>query len=76
MNLNRIRLESLHNKVMTAEEAAQLIQDGMVVGSSGFTKAGDSKVVLPALAERAKNENVKITLIIKNNFFYKYFFKL
>jgi succinyl-CoA:acetate CoA-transferase len=63
MNLNRIRLESLHNKVMTAEEAAQLIQDGMVVGSSGFTKAGDSKVVLPALAERAKNENVKITLM-------------
>lgn len=48
---------------MTAEEAAQLIQDGMVVGSSGFTKAGDSKVVLPALAERAKKENVKITLM-------------
>ena len=63
MNLNRIRLESLHNKVMTAEEAAQLIKDGMVVGSSGFTKAGDSKVVLPALAERAKAENVKITLM-------------
>lgn len=63
MSLSRIRLESLHNKVMTAEEAAQLIQDGMVVGSSGFTKAGDSKVVLPALAERAKKENVKITLM-------------
>lgn len=63
MSLSRIRLESLHNKVMTAEEAAQLIQDGMVVGSSGFTKAGDSKVVLPALAERAKRENVKITLM-------------
>jgi succinyl-CoA:acetate CoA-transferase len=63
MNLDRIRLESLHNKVMTAEEAAQLIKDGMVVGSSGFTKAGDSKVVLPALAERAKTDNVKITLM-------------
>lgn len=63
MSLSRIRLESLHNKVMTAEEAAQLIKDGMVVGSSGFTKAGDSKVVLPALAERAKKENVKITLM-------------
>lgn len=63
MSLNRIRLESLHSKVMTAEEAAQLIADGMVVGSSGFTKAGDSKVVLPALAERAKKENVKITLM-------------
>lgn len=63
MSLSRIRLESLHNKVMTAEEAAALIEDGMVVGSSGFTKAGDSKVVLPALAERAKKENVKITLM-------------
>lgn len=63
MSLSRIRLESLHNKVMTAEEAAGLIEDGMVVGSSGFTKAGDSKVVLPALAERAKKENVKITLM-------------
>lgn len=63
MSLSRIRLESLHNKVMTAEEAAALIEDGMVVGSSGFTKAGDSKVVLPALAERAKKENVKVTLM-------------
>ena len=63
MSLSRIRLESLHSKVMSAGEAAQLIKDGMVVGSSGFTKAGDSKVVLPALAERAKTEDVKITLM-------------
>lgn len=63
MDLNRIRLESLRDKVMSAEAAAQLIEDGMVVGSSGFTKAGDSKVVLPALAERAKEEPLKITLI-------------
>jgi len=48
---------------MSAEEAASLIKDGMVVGSSGFTKAGDSKEVLPALAERAKKENIKITLM-------------
>ncbi|MGN0001930.1 MAG: acetyl-CoA hydrolase/transferase family protein [Sphingobacterium composti] len=63
MDLKRIRLESLRDKVMSADAAAQLIQDGMVVGSSGFTKAGDSKVVLPALAERAKREKVKITLM-------------
>ena len=63
MDLERIRLASLRDKVMTAQEAAELIQDGMVVGSSGFTKAGDSKAVLPALAERAKKEKVKITLM-------------
>lgn len=61
--IERIRLESLRDKVTTAEKAAAIIQDGMVVGSSGFTKAGDSKVVLPALAERAKSEKVKITLM-------------
>lgn len=63
MDLERIRLASLKDKVMSAEEAAKLIKDGMVVGSSGFTKAGDSKAVLPALAERAKKEKVKITLM-------------
>lgn len=60
---DRIRLESLKDKIMTAEQAAFLIKDGMVVGSSGFTKAGDSKAVLPAFAERAKKEQIKITLM-------------
>lgn len=61
--IDRIRFESLRDKVTTAEEAVKLIEDGMVVGSSGFTKAGDSKVVLPALAKRAENENIQITLM-------------
>ena len=61
--LERIRLENLHNKVTTAEEAAKIIKDGMVVGSSGFTKAGDSKAILAALAERGKTEDLKITLM-------------
>lgn len=61
--IDRIRLESLRDRVTTAEEAVKLIEDGMVVGASGFTKAGDSKVVLPALAKRAKEEDVKITLM-------------
>ncbi|GAA4135666.1 acetyl-CoA hydrolase/transferase family protein [Sphingobacterium kyonggiense] len=61
--MDRIRLERLKEKVTTAEEAVKLIEDGMVVGSSGFTKAGDSKVILPALAERAKKEPLKITLM-------------
>lgn len=63
MSSERIRLASLRDKVMTAEEAASFIKDGMVVGSSGFTKAGDSKAVLPALAKMAKKEKVKITLM-------------
>ena len=48
---------------MTSEEAAQLFKDKMVVASSGFTKAGDSKAVLAAVAERAKTEPLKITLM-------------
>lgn len=61
--LERIRLENLHKKVTTAENAVKIIENGMVVGSSGFTKAGDSKAILAALAERGKNEEIKITLM-------------
>jgi succinyl-CoA:acetate CoA-transferase len=60
---NRIKITHLLDKVTTGEEAAKLFKDKMIVGTSGFTKAGDSKVVLPALAERAKKEPLKITLI-------------
>ena len=56
----RIGIPSLLTKVKTAEEAAALIHDGDIVGMSGFTRAGDAKVVPLALAERAKNENIKI----------------
>ena len=45
MYRERIRLNSLHDKVMSAEEAAALIQDGMTVGMSGFTRAGEAKAV-------------------------------
>ncbi|MDR4894514.1 MULTISPECIES: succinate CoA transferase [unclassified Chryseobacterium] len=61
--LERIRLESLHQKVTTAESAVKIIKDGMTIGSSGFTKAGDSKAILPALAERGKTEDLKVTLM-------------
>ena len=56
--LERIRLESLHQKITTAEDAVNIIKDGMVVGSSGFTKAVDSKAV-----QRCKTEDLKITLM-------------
>lgn len=56
----RIGISSLVNKVVSAEDAAALIQDGDIVGMSGFTRAGDAKVVPLALAQRAKNEKIKI----------------
>ena len=41
-------------KKMTAEEAAELIHNGDVVGASGFTPAGYPKAIPVALAKRAK----------------------
>jgi succinyl-CoA:acetate CoA-transferase len=60
---NRILYAPYLDKIMTAGKAAQLIEDKMIVGSSGFTKSGDSKAVLPAFAKRAEQESVGITLI-------------
>jgi len=60
---DRIRLASLHDKIVPAEQAASLIRDGMIVGMSGFTRAGEAKAVPLALAERAKREPFHITLI-------------
>ncbi|MCP1146288.1 acetyl-CoA hydrolase/transferase family protein [Lysinibacillus endophyticus] len=56
----RLGLKQLAEKVVSAQEAAALIEDGSVVGMSGFTRAGDAKVVPMALVERAKNEKFKI----------------
>ena len=63
MYRDRIRMKSLWNKVVDAETAATLIKDGMMVGMSGFTRAGEAKVVPLALAERARREGLKITLM-------------
>ncbi|MDE2203963.1 MAG: propionyl-CoA--succinate CoA transferase, partial [Burkholderiaceae bacterium] len=59
----RIRLQSLLDKVVSADEAATLIRDGMSVGMSGFTRAGDCKAVPFALARRAAHEPLRITLM-------------
>jgi len=63
MYRDRIGLKSLWGKVVGAEEAALLIKNGMTVGMSGFTRSGDAKVVPMALAERASEEPLKITLL-------------
>lgn len=57
MMWERLRNQQLAEKIVTAEEAAGWIEDGMTIGLSGFTRAGDSKAVPIALAERAKREN-------------------
>ena len=59
MSLDRIRLASLHNKVISPEQAAEFIKDGMTVGMSGFTRAGEAKAVPLALVQQAKAKKQK-----------------
>jgi succinyl-CoA:acetate CoA-transferase len=61
--LDRLRCPGLRDRVMSAADAANWIKDGMTVGMSGFTRAGDVKLVPSALAERARREPLKITLL-------------
>ncbi|CAG2144310.1 Succinyl-CoA:coenzyme A transferase [Cupriavidus yeoncheonensis] len=63
MYKERIRLPRLLDKVVSADTAAGLIRDGMTVGMSGFTRAGDCKEVPFALARRAASEPLRITLM-------------
>lgn len=48
---------SLPFPILTAEEAAELIQDGHNIGFSGFTAAGAAKAVPYALAQKARREH-------------------
>lgn len=59
----RIRNPALMERIVTPEAAAALIRDGMTIGMSGFTRAGDAKAVPVAMAERAKSDPFRITLI-------------
>jgi len=64
MSNDRILMESLRSKVCSAQDAAALIKDGMVIGMSGFTKFGDARAVPLALVERAKaGEKLQVTLM-------------
>ena len=57
---NRIRHAALQDKIVSAQEAASWIKDGMLLGMSGFTRAGDAKIVPLALVEKAKTENFQV----------------
>ena len=48
---------SLPFPILTAEEAAELIQHGQNIGFSGFTAAGAAKAVPFALAQKARREH-------------------
>lgn len=50
----RLRFAGLNDKLMSADAAAALINNGDTLGLSGFTRAGDAKFVPHALVERAK----------------------
>ena len=60
---DRIRRPELLGRIVTPAAAAALIEDGMTVGMSGFTRAGDAKAVPLAMAERARTDPFKITLL-------------
>ena len=57
MSAERIRHAGLRNKIMTAEQAAEFIQNGMTLGITGFTGAGYPKALPTAIANKAKAEH-------------------
>ncbi|HSI66341.1 MAG TPA: acetyl-CoA hydrolase/transferase family protein [Planococcus sp. (in: firmicutes)] len=58
----RIKAVELQDRIVTPEEAASWIQDGMTLGLSGFTRAGDVKAVPLALVKRAETESFKVNV--------------
>ncbi|SET35910.1 succinyl-CoA:acetate CoA-transferase [Salinibacillus kushneri] len=61
-NYERIMDPQLQKRVVSADEAASWIQDGMTLGLSGFTRAGDVKAVPTALVNRAEKESFKVNV--------------
>ena len=59
----RIRIPALKDKIMSAEAAQEFIKDGMVVGMSGFTRAGDPKQIPFTFADAAEKDGRKIYLM-------------
>src|SRR6185312_9369101 len=61
-HIDRIKNVQLRDVIVSAEEAASWIEDGMTLGLSGFTRAGDAKAVPLALIKRAENESFKVNV--------------
>ncbi|CAM3191388.1 acetyl-CoA hydrolase/transferase family protein [Filibacter tadaridae] len=60
--MDRIKCLQLKDVVVSSEEAASWIEDGMTLGLSGFTRAGDVKAVPLALVKRAETEKFKVNV--------------
>ncbi|MBT2582778.1 succinate CoA transferase [Planococcus sp. ISL-109] len=58
--LERIQIPALHDRIVSAAQASGWIRDGMAIGLSGFTRAGDAKAVPLALAQRGMEESFQI----------------
>lgn len=52
----------LQERIVSAEEAASWIKDGMTLGLSGFTRSGDAKEVPLALVKRAKKFPLRVNV--------------
>lgn len=60
---DRIRSTALLSKVMSADEAALFIKDGMTLAISGFAAIGAPKAVPLAIAKRAESEPIHLDII-------------
>ncbi len=58
----RIKYPPFIHRVVSAKEASNWIRDGMTIGLSGFTRAGDAKAVPMACIQRARKEPFKINV--------------
>lgn len=57
-----IKQKSFLEKIVSAEEAASWLENGMNVGISGFTIFGEPKLFIKALSKHAEETNIKINL--------------
>ena len=60
----RFRCAALRGRVMSAQEAALLIEDGSTVAVSGFTPSGCPKMVPLAIAEQVRSGQRKLRLTL------------
>ena len=61
---DRFRCPALRDRVMSADEAARLIEDGMTVAVSGFTPSGCPKTVPLAVSEQVRSGERKLRLTL------------
>lgn len=62
---DRIEYKEFHKKIMPVEKAVQFVTDRMTLAISGFTKSGEPKTFIPALAQyfAEKDPEARITLL-------------